>query len=86
MGFIDASKAFDQVNPEKLFDKLKRQGVPGYIGFCLTGTLIRRCWLNGEAGFLPPFVLAMVSERVGFCLQFNLIYMLIMIVHTAENL
>lgn len=31
IGFIDASKAFDRVNHYKLFDKLKRRGVPNII-------------------------------------------------------
>ena len=31
LGFIDASKAFDRVNPQKLFTKLMLRGVPGCI-------------------------------------------------------
>lgn len=43
MCFLDASKAFGRINHEKLFNKLMKHGVPGYLISLYFGTCSRSC-------------------------------------------
>ena len=73
--FLDASKAFDRVNHEKLFVKLADRGI--YLATCCecwpTGTPSKLCWYGGVMYTPTDFMWEMVSDREGYYHLFSLI-------------
>ena len=70
VGLVDASRAFDRVNHQKLFVKLRERGcLTALYVYWHTGMLTRVCRSDGIVLSRLPFWLVMGSGRGGFYLQ-----------------
>ena len=79
VAFLDASKAFDKINHNILFQRLKDNIIPLYIiNFQITGIETNEYILNGVIIHRIDFLLQGVFVKVAFSHHCYLIYILIL--------
>ena len=79
VAFLDASKAFDNISHNILFERLRNKNVPIYlINFLNYWYRNQRIYiLNGEAIILIRLVLLMECVKVGYYHLYYIIFILI---------
>jgi len=72
--FLDASKAFDRVNYNILFNKLAKRNIPGYYYYvcCCVGIVPNLAVFYGHVSFPKPLTSQMVLDKVYYHLSYLL--------------